>query len=188
MSHRSPCRLETPFYPSNTGLNSDCHYSHSHYSSDFLKNLFIYLAGLISFRMGWFDLLAVQGTLKSLLQHQCSKASVLWQSAFFMVQLSCRYMTTGKAIALTKRTFVSKVMSLLFNTLSRFVIVFLPRSKCLLISWVQVSFKFVNPEEREIFSSSQVLHIRLQGNKTESRSALLTDTEMHGVEEYQSTR
>ena len=94
-------------------------------------------SGLISFRIGWFDLLAVQGALRNLLQHQCSKASVLQHSAFFMVQLSHLYMTTGKTIALTRWTFVGKVMSLLFNTLSRFVIVFLSRSKCLLIPWLQ---------------------------------------------------
>ena len=93
-------------------------------------------SGLISFRMDWLNLLAVQGTLKSLLQHYGSKASVLWCSAFFIVQLSHPYMTTGKTIALTRRTFVGKVMSLLFNMLSRFVIAFLPRSKCLLISWL----------------------------------------------------
>ena len=90
--------------------------------------------GLISFRMDWLDLLAVQGTLKSLLQHHSSKASNLWCSAFFTVQLSHPYMTTGKTIALTRRTLVGKVMSLLFNMLSRLVITFLPRSKCLLIS------------------------------------------------------
>ena len=89
-------------------------------------------SGLISFRNDWFDLLAVQGTLKSLLQHHSSKASILQCSAFFMVQLSHLYMTTGKTIALTRRTFVAKVMSLLFNTLSRLVIAFLPRSKHLL--------------------------------------------------------
>ena len=87
--------------------------------------------GLISFRIHWLNLLAVQGTLKSFLQHYSSKASVLRHSAFLMVQLSHTYMTTGKTIALTIRTFVGKVMSLLFNTLSRFVIAFLPRSKCL---------------------------------------------------------
>ena len=92
--------------------------------------------GLI-FRMDWLDLLAVQGTLKSLLQHHSSKASILWHSAFFTVQISLSYMTTGKAIALTRWIFVGKVMSLLFNMLSRFVITFLPRSKCLLISWLQ---------------------------------------------------
>ena len=88
-------------------------------------------SGLMSFRMDWLDLLAVQGTLKSLLQHHSSKASVLWHSAFFVVQLSHQYMTTGKAIALTRWTFVGKVMSLLSNVLSRLVITLLPRSKCL---------------------------------------------------------
>ena len=92
--------------------------------------------GLISFRMDWLDLLAVQGTLKSLLQHHSSKASILRLSAFFIVQLSHPYMITGKIIALTRRTFVGKVMSLLLNMLSRLVITFLPRSKCLLISWL----------------------------------------------------
>ena len=93
--------------------------------------------GLISFRMDWLDLLAVQGTLKSLLQHHSSKASILQSSAFFIVQLSNIYMTAGKTIALTRRTFVDKVMSLLSNMLSRLVITFLPRSKRLLISWLQ---------------------------------------------------
>ena len=93
--------------------------------------------GLISFRMDWLDLLAVQGTLKSLLQHDSSKASILWHSAFFIVQLSHPYMATGKTIALTTWTFVDKVMSLLFNMLSRLVITSLPRSKRLLISWLQ---------------------------------------------------
>uniref|UniRef100_A0AC11EV91 Uncharacterized protein n=1 Tax=Ovis aries TaxID=9940 RepID=A0AC11EV91_SHEEP len=93
--------------------------------------------GLISFRMDWLDLLAVQGTLKSLLQHHSSKASILRRSAFFTVQLSHPYMTTGKTIALTRRTFVGKVISLLLNMLSRLVITFLPRSKRLLISWLQ---------------------------------------------------
>ena len=94
-------------------------------------------SGLISFRMDWLDLLAVQGTRKSLFQHQSLKASILWCSAFFIVQLSQPYMTTGKTIALTRWTFVGKVMSLLFNMLSRLVIAFLLRSKCLLISWLQ---------------------------------------------------
>ena len=92
--------------------------------------------GLISFRMDWLDLLAGQGTLKSLLQHHSSKASILWPSAFFTVQLSHPYMTTGKTIALTRWTFVGKVISLLFNMLSRLVVTFLPRSKRLLISWL----------------------------------------------------
>ena len=93
--------------------------------------------GLICFRMDWLDLLAVQGTLKSLLQHHSSKASILRCSAFFIDQLSHPNMTTGKTIALTRWTFVDKVTSLLFNILSRLVITFLPRSKCLLISWLQ---------------------------------------------------
>ena len=93
--------------------------------------------GLISFRMDWLDLLVAQGTLKSLLQHHSSKASILQCSAFFTVQLSHPYMTTGKTIALTRWTFVSKAMSLLFNMLSGLVITFLPRSKCLSISWLQ---------------------------------------------------
>ena len=92
---------------------------------------------LISFSIEWFELLAVQGTFKSLLQHYSSKASILWHSTFFIVQLSHPYMTTGKTMALTLWTFVTKVMSLLFNMLSRFVIAFLPRSKRLLISWLQ---------------------------------------------------
>ena len=94
-------------------------------------------SGLISFRMDWLDLLAVQGTLKSLLQHHSWKISIVWCSAFFIVQLSHPYMTTGKTIALTRQTFVNKVMSQIFNMLSSLVITFLPRSKCLLISWLQ---------------------------------------------------
>ena len=94
-------------------------------------------SGLISFKMDWLDLLAVQKTLKSLLQHDGSKASVLWHSAFFIAQLSHPYMTTGKTIALTRQIFVGKVMSLLFNMLSRLVIDFLQRSKPLLILWLQ---------------------------------------------------
>src|SRR5574337_506294 len=99
--------------------------------------------GLISFRMDWFDLLAVQGTLKSLLKHHSSKASILQHSAFFTVQLSHPYMTTGKTIASTRRTFVDKVISLLLNMLSRLVIIFLPRSKRLLISWLQSPFAVI---------------------------------------------
>ena len=95
--------------------------------------------GLISFSMDWLDLLAVQGTLKSLLQHQSSQALILQRSTFFTVQLSHPYMTSGKTIALTRRTFIDKVMSLLFNMLSMLVITFLPSSKCLLISWLQSS-------------------------------------------------
>ena len=94
-------------------------------------------SGLISFRMDWWDILAVQGTLKSLLHHHSSKASILWCSDFFMVQFSHPYMTTGKTIALARWTLIDKVMSLLFNMLTRLVIAFLPRRKCLLISWLQ---------------------------------------------------
>ena len=100
-------------------------------------------SALISFRMHWLDLLAVQGTPKSLLQHHSSKASILWCSAFFIVQLSHPYMTSGKTIALTRRTFVGKVMSLLFNMLSRLVIACLPRSKHLLILWLQSPFAVI---------------------------------------------
>ena len=99
--------------------------------------------GLISYRMDWLDLLAVQGTLESLLQHHSSKASILRCSAFFVVQLSHPYMTTGKTTALTRQTFVGKVMFLLFNMLSRLVITFLPRSKHLLISWLQSPFAVI---------------------------------------------
>ena len=99
--------------------------------------------GLISFRMDCLNLLAVQGTLKSLLQHHTSKASILQCSAFFIVQLSHPYMTNGKTIALTRWTFVSKIMPLLFNMLSRFAIAFLPRSKHLLISWLQSPFAVI---------------------------------------------
>ena len=100
-------------------------------------------SGLISFRKDWLDLLAVQGTHKSLLQHHSSKVSILWRSAFFIVQLSHPYVTTGKNIALTRWTFADKVMSLLFNMLSRLVITFLPRSKRLLISWLQSPFTVI---------------------------------------------
>ena len=114
--------------------------------------------GLISFRMDWLDLLAVQGTLKSLLQHHSSKASILWCSAFFIVQLSHPYMTTGKTIALTRRTFAGKVMPLLFNTLSRFVIDFLPRSKCVLISWLQsLSAVILEPQRKKVQSVNQII-------------------------------
>ena len=112
--------------------------------------------GLISFRMDWLDLLAVQGTLKSLLQHHSSKASILQCSAFFIVQLSQPYMTTEKTIALTRQTFVGKVMSLFFNMLSRFVIAFLPKSKRLLISWLQspsaVILEPPHPHQKKILS------------------------------------
>ena len=108
-------------------------------------------SGLISFRMDWLDLLAVQGTLKSLLQHQSSKASILRRSAFFIAQLSNPYMTVGKTIALTRRTLVGKVMSLLFNMLSRLVMAFLPRSRHLLISWLQLpSAVILEPPEKSL--------------------------------------
>ena len=108
-----------------------------HWSFSFNISLSNEHPGLISFRMDWLDLLAVQGTLKSLLQHHSSKASILLHSAFFIVQLSHPYMTTRKTIALTRWTFVCKIMSLFLNMLSRLVIAFLPRSKHLLISWLQ---------------------------------------------------
>ena len=108
-----------------------------YWSFSFSISPFNEYSGLISFRMDWLDLLAVQGTLKNLLQHHSSKASILQHSAFFIVQLSHPYMTTGKTIALTRQIFIGKVMSLLFNMLSRLVIAFLPRSKHLLISWLQ---------------------------------------------------
>ena len=98
---------------------------------------------LISLRTDWLDLIAVQGTLKGLLQHHSSKAAILWCSTFFIVQLSHPYRTTGKTVALSRWTFVGKVISLLFNTLSRLVITFLPRSKCLLISWLQSPFAVI---------------------------------------------
>ena len=107
--------------------------------------------GLISFRMDWLDFLAVQGTLKTLLQHHTSKASILLRSAFFTVQLSYPYMTTGKTIALTRWTFVGKVMSLLFNMLSRLVITFLPRSKHLLISWLQSPSAVILEPRKSLF-------------------------------------
>ena len=108
-------------------------------------------SGLISFRMDWLDLLVVQGTLKSLLQHHSSKASILQRSTFFIVQLSHPYMTTGKTIALTRRTFVGKVTSLLFNIRSRLVIAFPPRSKGLLISWLQSpSTVILQPQKKSL--------------------------------------
>ena len=117
-------------------------------------------SGLISFRMDWLDLLAVQGTLNSLLQHHSSKASILWCSAFFIVQLSHPHMTTGKTIALTRQTFVGKVMSLLFNTLSRLVITFLPRSKRLLILWLESpSTVIFKPPKIKSVTVSTVSHL-----------------------------
>ena len=115
-------------------------------------------SGLISFRMDWLDLLAVQGTHKSLLQQHNSKASIFWRSAFFTVQLSHPYMTTGKTIALTRRTFVGKVMSLLFHMLSRLLITFLSRSKCLLISWLRSpSAVILEPPKNKIIKT-KILH------------------------------
>ena len=114
-------------------------------------------SGLISFRIDWFDLPAVQGTLWSLIQYHSSKVSILWHSAFFMIQLSHPYMTTGKTMALTRRTFVGKIMSLLFNMLSRFVIAFFPRSKRLLISWLQSpSTVILEPKKRRSVTVSTV--------------------------------
>ena len=110
---------------------------------------------LISFRIDWFDILAIQGTLSSLLHHHSSKALVLWHSAFFTVHPSQPYVTTGNTIALTKWTFVGRVMSLLFNTLSRFVIAFLLRSNCLLISWMQsASAVILEPKKRKFVTAS----------------------------------
>ena len=112
-------------------------------------------SGLISFRINSFGLLTVQGTLKSLIQHHISEVSILWHSPFFMIQLSHPYMTTGKTIALTRWTFVGKVMSLLFNMLSRFVIAFFPRSKHLLISWLQSpSTVILEPKKRQSVTAS----------------------------------
>ena len=110
--------------------------------------------------MDWLDLLAVQWTLKSLLQHHGSKASILWYSAFFIVQLSHPYMTIGKTIVLTRQTFVGKVMSLLFNMLSRLVITFLPRSKCLLISWLQSTSAVIlePPKVKSVTVSPSICH------------------------------
>ena len=114
-------------------------------------------SGYISFRVDWFDILEVQGTLKSLFQHHSSKASILRHSAFFMVQLSHSYLTTGKTIALTRWTFIGKVMSLLFKMLSRLVIAFLPRSKHLLISWLQSPLAVIlEPKKRKYYNVSIV--------------------------------
>ena len=139
---RPPCPTPTPgAHPNSCLLSRWCHRSLHQVAKELEFQLQPGTSrehpGLISFRTDWLGLLAVQGTLKSLLQHHSSKASILWCSAFFIVQLSHLYMTTGKTIALTRWTFVGKVMSLLFNMLSRLVITFLPRSKCLLISWLQ---------------------------------------------------
>ena len=119
--------------------------------------------GLISFRMEWLDLLAVQGTLKSLSQHHSSKTSNLWHSAFLIVKLSHPYMTTGKTIAFTRWTFVSKIMPLLFNMLSGLVIAFLPRSKRLLISWLQSPFALIlEPPRNTICNCFHCFHVYFQ--------------------------
>ena len=125
--------------------------------------------GLISFRMDWLDLLAVQETLKSLLQHHSSKSSILWHSAFFIVQLSHLYMTAGKTVAVTRQTFVDKVMSLLFNMLSRFVIAFLTRTKCLFISWLQSpSAVILEPPKNKVCHCFHCfpIYLSLSGNGT----------------------
>jgi len=135
LSH--PLLLLPPIYPSIRVFSNEstlCVRWPKYWSCSFSISPSNEHSGLISFRMGWLDLLAVQGTLKSLFQHRSSKVSILWCSAFFTVQLSHPYITTGKTIALSRRTFVGKVMSLLFNMLSRLVITFLPSSKRLLIS------------------------------------------------------
>ena len=127
--------------------------------------------GLISFRMDWLDLLAVQGTLKSLSQHHILKASILQHSTFFIVQLSHPYMTTGKTIALIKWTFVDKVMSPLFSMLSRLVITFLPRSKRLLISWLQLSSAVIlEPKKIKIMASGPITSWQIDGETVETVS------------------
>ena len=135
-----PLLLPPSIFPSLTDFSNEsvlCLRWPMHWSFSFSISPSNEYSGLISSRMDWLDLLAVQGTLKSLLQHHSSKASVLWHSAFFIVQLSHPYMTTGKTVALTRWTVVGTVMFLLFNMLSRLVIAFLPRRKCLLILWLQ---------------------------------------------------
>ena len=135
-----PLLLLYSIFPSIRGFSSElvlCIRWPKYWSFSFSSSPSNEYSGLITFRMDWLDLLAVQGTLKGLLQHHSSKTSIVQHSAFFMVQLSHPYMTTGKTIALTRQTLIGKVMSLLFNKLSRLVIAFLPRSKCLLISWLQ---------------------------------------------------
>ena len=135
-----PLLLQPSIFPSIRVFSDEsvlCIRSSKYWSFSFSISPSNEYSGLISFRMDWLDLLAVQGTLKSCLQHHSSKASILWRSAYFIVQFSQPYMTIGKTIALTRQTFVGKVMSLLFNMLSRLVITFLPRSKHFLISWLQ---------------------------------------------------
>ena len=135
-----PLLLRPSIFPSIRVFSNEpvlCIRGPKYWSFSFSINPSIEYSGMMSFRIDWLDILAVQGTLKSLLQHHSSKASILRRLAFFTVQLSHPYMTTGKTIALTRRTFVGKVMSLFFNMLSKLVITFLPRSKRLLISWLQ---------------------------------------------------
>ena len=138
-------------------------------------------SGLISFRMDWLDPLAVQGTLKSLLQHHSSKASILQRSAFFIVQLSHPYMTTGKTIALARQSFVGKIMSLLFNMLSRFVIAFLPRSRHLLISWLQSPSAVILEPKKIVFHCFHCFPIYLpwsDGTRCHDLHFLNVDLEM----------
>ena len=142
-------------------------------------------SGLISLRIDWFDLLTFQGTLKSLFQHHSSKASIFHCSTFLIVQLSHPYMTTGKTIALTLRTFVSKVMSLLFNMLSKLVIVFLPRSKHLSISWLQSPFTVIlEPKKiKSITVSPSICHevMGLGESERESHSVVFNSLRPHGL-------
>ena len=138
-------------------------------------------SGLISLRMDWLDLPAVQGTFKSLLQHHSSKASILQCSAFFIVQLSHPYMTTGKIIALTRQTCVGKVMSLLLNILSRLVITFLPRSKCLLISWLQSpSAMILEPPKIKSDTVSPSICHEVMGNNGNSERLYFWGLQNHG--------
>ena len=132
-----------------------------YWSFSFSISPFNEYSGLISFRIGWLDLLAVQGTLKSFLQHHSSKASILQHSAFFIIQLSHPYMTTGKTRNLTRWTFVRKVMSLLFNMLSRLLIAFVPRSKRLLISWLYSPFAVILEPTKIVFHCFHYLPIYL---------------------------
>ena len=141
-----PFLLPPSIFPSISGFSNEsvlCIRWPKYWSFSFSISPSNEYSGLISFRMDWLNLLAVQETLKSVLQHHSSKASILWHSAFFRTQLSHPYMTTGKIIALTIRTFVGKVMSLLFNMLFKLVITFLLGSKCLLTSWLQLPFAVI---------------------------------------------
>jgi len=158
-----PLLLPPSIFPSMRVFSSDsvlCIGWLKYWSFNFSISLSYEYLGLISFRMDWCHLLAVQGTLKSLLQHHILKASILRCSAFFIVQLSHPYMTTGKTIALTRLTFVNKVMSLHFNMLPRFIIAFLPRSKCLFISWLQSPSAVIlePPKIRSVTVSPSICH------------------------------